>query len=669
MNVLKLLSPLLILSTSLSSAESIARTWNERNLDAIRIDFPAPTVHSRNLFHLSVAMWDAWAAYKPSAVGYCHNEVATGPDIVAARHEAISYAAYRVLHARYALSVNAATTQAALDAQMASLGYPIGNTTTVGTTPAAVGNRIAAAVLAFGSSDGSREQTFYDDPSYVPVNDPLILAQAGTAILDPNRWQPLAFEFAQTQNGMEADEVQIFVGSHWGSVRPFSLHQEAGESVYFDPGMPPLAGGVGDNEYKAGNIQVLEFSSYLDPSDGVMIDISPGAIGNNTLGQNNGTGWAVNPKTGLPYAPNIVKRGDYGRVMAEFWADGPASETPPGHWNTLANEVTEHPLFERRFMGSGPELEPLEWDVRMYLALNGALHDTSIAIWGCKAYYDYVRPISSIRYLAQIGQSTDPGGLAYNPNGIPLVPGLIEEVDFTTTVAGGKHEHLAAQLGKIAVYAWQGEPADPLTQTSGAGWILAEEWLPYQLDTFVTPAFAGYVSGHSGYSRAAAEVMTRITGNAFFPGGIMSYTYEAGDLDFEFGPTTDIELQWATYYDAADQAGISRLYGGIHVPADDGPGRIMGSSCGIGAWELAVKYFDGSILTDPFRLSIAKSSPGQIELYWTAERGLYYQVQEHAGNGVFTDLGAPVQALEDVESLEMAAGSGQLYRVIKEGAP
>ncbi|MFT5109980.1 MAG: hypothetical protein ACI9UA_005632, partial [Pseudoalteromonas tetraodonis] len=47
-----------------SKAESIARVWNEQNLDAIRIDFPAPTVHARNLFHSSIAMWDAWAAYE-----------------------------------------------------------------------------------------------------------------------------------------------------------------------------------------------------------------------------------------------------------------------------------------------------------------------------------------------------------------------------------------------------------------------------------------------------------------------------------------------------------------------------------------------------------------------------------------------------------------------------
>ena len=643
--------------------------WNEANLDAIRLDFPAPTVHARNLFHTSVAMWDAWAAYDTTAVGYCHNEWATSSDVEAARAEAISYAAYRVLFSRYLLSVNAPTTIAELDGLMATLGYDKNITTTVGNSPAAVGNRVAASVLNFGSSDGSREGTFYDDPTYFPVNDPLVLSDPGTFLFEVNRWQPLAFDEAQTQNGQEADEVQVFVGSHWGDVRPFALHLKPGETIYHDPGPPPFLGGVGDAEYKDGNVTVIEYSSFLDPDDGVMIDISPGAIGNNPLGGNSGTGFSINPMTGLPYPPNIVKRGDFGRVVAEFWADGPDSETPPGHWNTIASDVVAGPLFQRRLQGFGQELDALEWDVKMYFALNAALHDSAIATWWCKRVYDYIRPISSIRHLAQLGQSSNPGGPSYDPGGIPLVPDLIEVITTISTTAGGKHAALAGSEGRIAVNVWPGEPDDPETQYSGREWTLAEIWLPYQRDTFVTPAFAGYTSGHSGFSRAAAEVLTRLTGNAFFPGGVFTYTYEQGELEFEFGPSEDIELQWATYYDAADQAGISRLYGGIHVPADDGPGRIMGSKCGIDAWDLAVKYFDGSILDEPINLAVSEGSPGMFELSWNAERGLYYKVQEHTTGGAFTDMTPAAQALEDLGSLDVSGDGRGLYRVVRTPGP
>jgi hypothetical protein len=89
-------------------------------------------------------------------------------------------------------------------------------------------------------------------------------------------------------------------------------------------------------------------------------------------------------------------------------------------------------------------------------------------------------------------------------------------------------------------------------------------------------------------------VLTALTGSPNVPGGLASWTISAGGLKVEQGPSEDVELQWATYYDAADQAGISRLYGGIHIPADDFAGRIMGSQCGRDAWALANRYFDGT---------------------------------------------------------------------------
>ena len=111
---------------------------------------------------------------------------------------------------------------------------------------------------------------------------------------------------------------------------------------------------------------------------------------------------------------------DFYRAIAEYWADGPTSETPPGHWNLIANAVADTPGFERRFGGEGPELDPLEWDVKTYFALNGAVHDAAIAAWGLKAFYDSVRPISMIRYMGGLGQSSDPAGPSYDPDGLPL---------------------------------------------------------------------------------------------------------------------------------------------------------------------------------------------------------------------------------------------------------
>jgi len=199
-----------------------------------------------------------------------------------------------------------------------------------------------------------------------------------------------------------------------------------------------------------------------------------------------------------------------------------------------------------------------------------------------------------IRYLAEQGQSSDPALPHYSKEGLPLIPGLIELVTKETTAPGQRHAALAGHEGEIAIKAWAGNPSDPKTQTGGVAWIPAVDWVPYQLPTFVTPSFSGYVSGHSTFSRAAAEVMVGFTGSPYFPGGLSEWTTKAGALKVEAGPSKDVTLEWASYYDAADQAGQSRLYGGIHIQADDFNGRKIGSECGKDAWAMAQHYYDGT---------------------------------------------------------------------------
>ena len=89
-------------------------------------------------------------------------------------------------------------------------------------------------------------------------------------------------------------------------------------------------------------------------------------------------------------------------------------------------------------------------------------------------------------------------------------------------------------------------------------------------------------------------MLTGITGTPNFPGGLGTWTIPKGSLKFEAGPGTDVPLEWATYYDASDQAGRSRLYGGIHISEDDLMGRTIGSECGKAAWALAQRYFAGT---------------------------------------------------------------------------
>lgn len=573
--------------------KSIARRWNEQALASIRRDLPRPTVHARNLFHLSAALWDAWATYEATPKGvFVKDKLPSVPE--AERTEALSYAAYRILAQRYTGAVGGDVSLACYRAVMKDLNLDPDDMRDTGDDARAVGNRIGKAILASSANDGSNESTNYKDTApnaNANLKIPMLIDEPGIPQgTDPNLWQPLNLNVAATQNGIILPSgVQTYIGSQWGNVTPFAMTRVSPEAPWHAWGDAPMSE---TSAMRAWVVDVIRRSSELDVTDGAIIDISPGAIGNNPLGTNAGSGFTENPITHQPYAPVRVKRGDFGRVLAEFWADGPKSETPPGHWNVLANKVSDSALFERKLFGSGGAQSPLGWDVHMYLALNGAVHDAAITAWDVKRRTQCSRPITLIRWMSQLGQSSEPGASDYNPKALPLVPGLIERVTVETSAPGGRHAHLAHFVGQIAIRSWRGEPGDRTTQAAGADWIRGVDWMPYQRRTFVTPAFPGFISGHSTFSRAAAEVMSGITGSMYFPGGLGTYDVPAARfLSFEKGPSEPFALQWATYYDAADQAGQSRVWGGIHIEADDFVGRKLGRDVGVAALAKAKTYF------------------------------------------------------------------------------
>ncbi|MEF3080142.1 FG-GAP-like repeat-containing protein [Winogradskyella poriferorum] len=629
---------------------SIARLWNEALLEAIRDDFARPTVHARNLFHTSVAMYDAWAIYDDTAVPYFVGNTVHGfttvledftpnEDLDTSVSKAISYAMYRLMTHRFQNSPGLEETQARFDLLMDRLGYDINNTSLMyeDGDAAALGNFIAQSIIDYGLQDGSREATGYDNAYYQPANQAYALDDNNNPpIQDPNRWQPLGLDSFIDQGGNIIDSnVPPFLSPEWGNVYGFALsdadmvtYQREGDNyqVFHDPSDPPYISLTEENEasdaYKWGFSMVSVWQSHLDQNDGVMWDISPNSIGNVDIstfptsyteypnfynffdGGFNSSGYTINPITGSPYEVNMVPRGDYTRVLAEFWADGPDSETPPGHWFSILNYVNDHPMFERRFEGQGDVLDPTEWDVKAYFILGGGMHDAAVSAWSVKGWYDYIRPISAIRSMAERGQSTDNTLDNYHVGGIELIDGYIEVVEAGDPLAGFANQH----VGKIKLYTWKGHDfiGDTETDQAGVGWILAEDWYPYQRPTFVTPPFAGYVSGHSTFSRTASELMTMMTGSEYFPGGLGEFVAKANEfLEFEEGPSVDVVLQWATYKDASDQTSLSRIWGGIHPPADDIPGRFMGHEIADDTFNFAVPYFNGSLGIDDYDVSLS----------------------------------------------------------------
>ena len=623
----------------ISTGHSMARQWNEMLLESIRGDFARPTVHARNLWHSSMLMWDAWAVMEPTAcpafLGQDYAGFVAGfdgftpaSDIATARDEAIAYGMYRLLKHRFANAPQATNLNTGYDVHMATLGYDIAFTSTDYSTGdgRALGNYLAEQLIAFGLQDGSNEPNGYVNTAYAPVNPPLIVDLPGNeTVVDMNRWQPLTLDLFIDQSGNAIPgETPPFLSPEWGQVTSWALNDADLTSytrdgfeykVYHDPGQPALHAmdGSGTSDiYVDGHSMVALWSGMLDPTDGVMWDISPASIGirsnypttletyaslyDATNGGSPSPGHSVNPSTGAAYAPNMVPRGDYARVLAEFWADGPDSETPPGHWFTILNYVNDHPQLVKQFQGQGDILTDLEWDVKSYLALGSAMHDCAISAWGVKGWYDSSRPITAIRGMAEFGQSTDPGAANYHPGGLPLVAGSIETVEAGDPLAGAAGEN----VGKIKLWAWKGSSAinNVDTEFAGVGWVLAESWEPYQRPSFVSPNFAGYVSGHSTFSRAAAEVLTAFTGDAYFPGGMGTFLAPANEfLVFEDGPSVDVELQWTTYRDASDECSLSRIYGGIHPYFDDVPGRLMGIEIGLDAFDRVTTFF-GDGVTD-----------------------------------------------------------------------
>ncbi|MEO1394389.1 MAG: DUF6851 domain-containing protein [Cyanobacteria bacterium J06634_5] len=461
--------------------------WNTTTLEAISRTKIAPTSTARAIALTSTSMYDAWAAYDPIAIGTQLGDSLqiSAPNITAQNKEtAISYAAYRTLSNLFPEQ------QTLFDGVMSDLGYDTQLTTTdfslgvnAQTEAAITGNLAAKALLDFRATDGANQANNYASTvDYQPVNP-------WDKINDPERWQPISID-----NGVS---VQQNLTPHWNQVTPFAL---ASADQYL-PAAP---------------------KSFLK-ADG-------------TLNQ----GYVDQAMEVIHYSAELTDRE---KVIAEYWADGPSTVLPPGHWQLFGQYVSQRDNLS------------LDDNIKLFFGLGNAVFDASISSWDAKVYYDYTRPISAIRYLAENNLlPTDDPNVRINAE------------------------------GKTEIYAWGGPE-------QGSQWILGTDWLPYQDVTFLTPPFAEYVSGHSTFSAAAAEVLLQYTGSDAFG---LCHTEPTGSSTFESNtPDTEVELCWDTFTAAADEAGLSRLYGGIHFKDGDINGRAMGREIGNSVWAKSQYYING----------------------------------------------------------------------------
>ncbi|HEY3210114.1 MAG TPA: vanadium-dependent haloperoxidase [Actinomycetota bacterium] len=477
------------LSAGKKDRNSIVIRWNAALLQGVRESRIGPPMVSRALAVAHTSAFDAWAAYDKVALGTRLGGALRRPAnerTLANKSKAISFAAYRA-----AVDLFPGSKGTVFDPLMAELGYDPADNSTDPATPSGVGNLASAALLEFRHHDGSNQLgdepggqpgvPYSDYTGYKPVNDPMDVRDPRTpldlgTVHDPNRWQALRYIDASGR-----DVTPGFIGPHWGLVVPFAM--TSGDQFRPDEGPAKYGSDLYSAQAKA------------------LVDVSAGLT-------------------------------DEQKMIAEFWADGPRSELPPGHWDLFAQFVAARDHH-------GDNERGVDLDVQLFFALTNAIFDAGICTWDSKRVFDSVRPITALRYL-YFGQK---------------------------------------------IFAWAGP-------YQGPKFIDGETWFPYQPTTFPTPPFAEYPSGHSCFSGAGAEILKLFTKSDRFGGSV---TFPAGSSRIEPGavPSEDLTLSWPTFSDASDEAGVSRRYGGIHFEQGDLDSRHLGRLVARQAWDKAQSYIRG----------------------------------------------------------------------------
>lgn len=445
------------------SQDNVVLRWNDAALAAIRVTHPGPPIVARALAILHSCIFDAWAAYDPHAIGTRLGGYLRRPPSEATAANKIEAVSYA---AHSALRDLFSTEVAIFDTLLSTIGFDPSSAGNGSATPSGIGRAAAAAVLSFRHGDGANQLADLAPPAYSDYTG-YVPRNTPTQIVDPDHWQPL---FIPSTN-----VTQTYIAPHWGLVTPFAL-------TSYD-----------------------QFSSHLRPATHTSYKFKEQA------------------DTIIQYTANL---GDLEKSIAEYWADGPNSELPPGHWCLFAQWVS-------RRDGHG-----LDTDVLLFFSMTNAVFDASIAGWGTKRKWDSVRPVTAVQYL-------------YNGQQVPY---------------------------------WR-----PAGQASPRT-IDGADWQPYQAASVVTPPFPEFYSGHSVFSAAAAKVLHDFKGSDQF-GASTRIAARSSRVEPGQSPTADVILTWPTFSAAADEAGLSRRYGGIHFIKGDLAGRYIGRRIGAKAWQEAKAFF------------------------------------------------------------------------------
>jgi PAP2 superfamily len=306
--------------------KSEALLWNEILIQAVRNGTLGPPMVARALAIVHTAMYDAWAPFDAIAVASLPGAVRRFRRARTAG-QLLRSKEIAISYAAFRTLMDLYPAQSALFiSQMQARGLDVNDASTSAETPQGVGNVAASVLLASRHQDGSNQLGDLNTGAYTDYTGYQPVNQPNL-VIDANRWQPLTYSTGATPS---------FLVPHWGRVQPFSL--SAGNAMRPQVSLPQ----IGSQAYRDQALEVLAMTANLT---------------------------------------------DKQKVIAEYWANGPRTETPPGHWCLFAQEMAQR----RR--------HSLDTDVRLFMALGNAMLDASICCWDAKRAYDYVRPITAIRTL------------------------------------------------------------------------------------------------------------------------------------------------------------------------------------------------------------------------------------------------------------------------------
>lgn len=179
----------------------------------------------------------------------------------------------------------------------------------------------------------------------------------------------------------------------------------------------------------------------------------------------------------------------------------------------------------------------LDQDVKLYFAIANVAFDAFISCWETKRFYDSSRPWTLIRH--------------YHKG---------ETIKGWAGVEGGVRD------------------------------MPAEEWHPYSPETFITPPFPGYTSGHATVSAACAKTIELFTGS-----DVYGFAERRRHCELTENSPGEYEmLELPTWSATAELAALSRALGGYHIPTDNNVGLEVGRRIAEWSWPKYQEYINGT---------------------------------------------------------------------------